>query len=509
MTTLPWNREGRDMNHESSSPLSHPQVSRRAALQAGGVGLLGLGINHLDALRGMAAPANAAQTSAGQGTATAKSCIYIFLSGGLAQQDSFDLKPEAPDTIRGEFNPIATATPGIEICEHLPGLAQRSNQWALVRSLTHPTNGHTKGHFFMLTGRSDTPPGYKGDRKPRPSDWPSIASIVGDVLPARDNNLPPAVVLPERLVHWSGGVIPGAYGGLMGAHRDPFFIEASPYGNPFWRGAYPEYTFPNQSKKPPKSPDARVYQAPNLSLPHGLTSTRFQGRLGLLGVIDEQRRQLERSAETESYDRHRQSAISLLTEPQVQHAFDVTNADAKIQERYGRNSYGWSLLMAYRLVESGVNLVQVNLGSNETWDTHGDAFHRLKNKLFPPTDRALCALLDDLGQSGLLDSTLIVMAGEFGRTPKLSTLAESYFGPGRDHWGSVQTLFFAGGGVNGGTVIGSSDKIGGYPAADPQKPDNMAATIYSALGIPATAAWYDEANRPHHIYHGEPIPGLT
>ncbi len=482
----------------------HPVFNRRIALQAGAVGLLGMGVNHLDALRS----AGAADSDRRPVGATAKSCIYIFLSGGLAQQDSFDLKPNAPEGIRGEFDPIATQTPGIEICEHLPRLAQRSNDWALVRSLTHPTNGHTLGHYYMLTGRSVKNPGFRGDRKPRPSDWPSIASIVGDALPPQTNNLPPAIVLPERLVHWSGGVIPGAYGGQMGRHRDPFFIEASPYGDPFWRGAYPEFTFPNQTKKPPGSPDARVYQAPNLKLPEGLSSKRMNHRLGLLKSIDEQRRALEDSAEGESYDLHRQSAISLLADRKVQQAFDVTRADDSIQERYGRNSFGWSLLMAYRLVEAGVNLVQVNLGNNETWDTHGDAFYRLKNKLFPPTDRALCALMDDLKQSGLFDSTMIVMAGEFGRTPKLSHLAESYHAAGRDHWGAVQTVFFAGGGIRGGTVIGSSDKQAGYPAADPQKPDNMAATIYHALGIPATAAWYDEAHRPHHIYTGEPIPGL-
>lgn len=487
-----------------SSNLQHPQISRRTAIQAGSVGLLGLGTNHLQALR--AADTKTSAWSSGGGTA--KSCIYIFLSGGLSQHESFDLKPEAPDGIRGEFNPIATATPGIEISEHLPKLAQRSNDWALVRSLTHPTNSHTIGHFYMLTGRSMNPPGFRGDRKARPSDWPSIASVAGYNTALRNNNLPPAIVLPERLVHWSGGVIPGAYGGIMGHDRDPFFIEASPYGDPMWRGAYPEYTFPNQSQKPPSSPDARVYQAPNLTLPHGMQSNRFNGRLNLLKEIDRQRARLERSAELEKYDRERQSAISMLADPKVKHAFDVTRADDKTQIRYGRNSFGWSLLMAYRMVEAGVNLVQVNLGNNETWDTHGDSFYRFKEKLFPPTDRALCALMDDLKQSGMLDDTLIVIAGEFGRTPKLSTLGDSFRGPGRDHWGAVQTVFFAGGGIKGGTVIGSSDKDGAYPASNPQKPENMAATIYHALGIPAEAAWYDEVDRPHHIYHGEPIKGL-
>ena len=250
---------------------AHPTVTRRTAVQAGAVGLLGLGMNHLGALR--------AETPAG---GTAKSCIYIFLSGGLAQHESFDLKPDAPDGFRGEFRPIATRTPGVEVCEHLPHLAVRSGRWAVVRSLTHSTNDHTLGHYLMLTGRSQADPGFRGDRQPRVTDWPSIASVVGDAVPSRAHNLPPAVVLPERLIHWSGGVIPGAYGGQMGPHRDPFFIEASPYGNPFWRGAYPEYTFPNHARKPPAGPDDRVFQAPSLTLSPGMTLGRLHHRTELL-----------------------------------------------------------------------------------------------------------------------------------------------------------------------------------------------------------------------------------
>ena len=192
----------------------------------------------------------------------------------------------------------------------------------------------------------------------------------------------------------------------------------------------------------------------------------------------------------------------------MRRAIDVTTTDTKLQERYGRNSFGWSLLMAFRLAEAGVPMVQVNLGNNEGWDTHGEAFWRLREKLLPPTDRAISALLDDLDDNGLLDSTMIVMGGEFGRTPKLSTLPEHYREAGRDHWGAVQTLFFAGGGIRGGNVVGSSDKIGGYPASDPQTPENMAATIYSGLGIPRDAAWKDEVDRPHNIYFGQPIAGL-
>jgi hypothetical protein len=463
-------------------------------LQAGAVGLLGLGTNHLAGLRALAANAPAPK---------ARAVIYIFLSGGLAQQDSFDLKPTAAAEFRGEFKPIATRTPGIQICEHLPLLAQRSHLWALVRSLTHRSNDHSAGHHIMLTGRSDLPPGFNPSA-PRPGDWPSIAAVAGAVTRPR-NNLPPAAVLPERLIHNTGRIIPGQYAGLMGPTRNPWFIEASPF-DPLGYGAYPEYGFDHQER--PNKPKEKIFQAPSLSLPEGVARGRLDNRLSLLAQVDRQRRDLERTATVASFDAFRQGAVAMLTDGRVRAAFDVTRAPEKVQQRYGRNAFGWSLLMARRLVEAGVNLVQVNLGNNETWDTHGEAFPHLKEKLLPPTDRALSALLDDLDESGLLDSTMIVMAGEFGRTPKISHLPQYYKLPGRDHWGAVQTVFFAGGGVKGGTVVGTSDKIGGYPKNDPQTPETMAATIYNALGLPATAQWRDAEERPHHVYHGEPIKGL-
>jgi len=479
----------------AGSTFSHPGISRRTAIQAGAIGLLGLGMNHLQALRaGAAAPAP---------FVTAKSCIYIFLSGGLAQQDSFDMKPDAPEDIRGEFRPIATKTPGLQICEHLPMLAQRSQLWSLCRSLTHSSNEHSAAHHIMLTGRSFLPPGFSPS-KPLPSDWPSIAATVGAVTQPR-TNLPPAVILPEKLVHSSGRVIPGQFAGRMGSHRDPWFIEAAPFHSSSY-GAFPEYAFDHQQRA---NKDARSFQAPNLQLPHGLTRPRFEGRLGLLETLGQQRVALDQAASTEDFDRFRQGAISLLTDDKIHQALDVTRAPDKDQDRYGRNSFGWSLLMARRLVGSGVNLVQVNLGNDETWDTHGNAFPHLKDRLLPPTDRAVSALLDDLAESGQLDDTLIVMAGEFGRTPKISLLPRHYKLPGRDHWGAIQTVFFAGGGVKGGRVIGASDKIAGYPADRPQQPENFAATIYEALGIPRTTAWLDEVERPHHIYYGNPIDGLT
>jgi hypothetical protein len=291
----------------------------------------------------------------------------------------------------------------------------------------------------------------------------------------------------------------------MGPNRDPWFIEASPF-NATTYGAFPTYEF--HHARGGENKDGLKFQAPNLELPQGLSKSRLLNRMNLLQSVETQRRDLDKFATVENFDRYRQGAISLLTERKVQDAFDVVNADPKVLNRYGNNSFGWSLLMASRLLESGVNLVQVNLGNNEAWDTHGNAFPHLKNFLLPPTDQALSALIDDLDDSGRLDDTLIVMAGEFGRTPKISGLPQHYKLPGRDHWGAVQTVFFAGGGIQGGHVVGSSDKNGAYPESDPQKPENMAATIYQSLGLPQTAAWLDEVDRPHHIYHGSPILGL-
>ena len=478
-----------------SSTFTHPVVSRRCALQAGAIGLLGLGGNHLEALR--------AADSAQGVPARARSVIYIFLSGGLAQQDSFDLKPEAPRGIGGDFNPIDTKTPGIQICEHLPLLAERSDMWALCRSLTHPYNEHSEGHTAMLTGRSMMPVGYNGS-KPQSLDWPAILSVGGALTQPR-NNLPPAVVLPEKLVHNTGRTLPGQFGGLMGSRRDPWFLETSRF-EPKSYGAYPEYNFDHVKGAVARKQD--VFETPSLNLPADFGEGRLTNRLDLLKGIDRQRADLERYAQVEQFDRFRQRAVSLLTDAKVKRTFDVNDVDPQTLDRYGRNSFGWSLLMARRLVEAGVNLVQVNLGNNEAWDTHGNAFPNLKNFLFPPTDRALSALLDDLRDRGLLDDTLVVMAGEFGRTPHVSGGSHAYKSPGRDHWGGVQTVFFAGGGVRGGTVVGSSDKNAGYPATEVQRPENMAATIYHSLGLPDTAAWVDDLNRPHHIYHGDPIDGL-
>lgn len=479
------------------SPLA-AAMSRRTAIQAGAIGLLGFGMNHLTALRALAATGNSQR----QPTGKAKSVIYIFLSGGLAQHESFDMKPAAPSGVRGEFNPIKTSVPGIEICEHLPELAKRAHKFALVRSMTHPSNNHSDAHHIMLTGRSDLPLGFDPN-KPKDSDWPSIAAVASAVLPAR-NNLPPALILPEKLVHRTGRTIPGQGAGQLGRNREPWFLEMSPQ-HPLHYGAYPEYLF-HHEKGLMQDPNL-VYQAPHLSFAQGLSEARVLDRVALRDGIERQSRLVEAMAEDQGFDRYREAAISLLTNNQVKDAFSLQKADRKSLERYGQNSFGWSLLMARQLVETGVSLVQVNLGNNESWDTHQAAFPNLKNYLLPPMDRAVSALLDDLDARGLLSETLIVMGSEFGRTPQIKSIPGARL-PGRDHWGASQTVFFAGGGVQGGNVIGATDRLGAFPAESPQRPENMAATIYDALGLPRTAEWHDPLDRPHALYDAEPIKGL-
>jgi hypothetical protein len=473
-------------------PRHSPNLTRREMIQVGALGLMGLGMNHLGALKTFANPAKPPK---------AKRVIYIFLSGGLAQHESFDMKPDAPAEIRGEFNPIATRTPGVQICEHLPGLAKRSNHWALVRSLTHGSNDHSLGHHIMLTGRSETPVGF--DRtKPQSTDYPSIASLASALVPKR-NNLPPALVLPEKMKHREGRIITGQLGGQMGNKFDPWFLEMSPY-HPGTYGAFPEYLF--EHGKGQLKDDALTFEAPHLSLPQGVTLDRMRDRVGLRTQFESQLETLSAAAD-DGLDQYREAAVSLLTNSKVHDAFNLGKATDSQLDRYGRNSFGWSLLMARRLIETGISLIQVNLGNNETWDTHQNAWKCLKDYLFPPMDRAVCALMDDLEASGLLKETLIVMGSEFGRTPKISTIRGGN-GAGRDHWGAVQTVWFAGGGVNGGTVIGSSDKHGGYPDSEMQKPENFAATIYEALGLPKEISWKDLSNRPHFLYHDDPIKGL-
>ena len=478
------------MSSTDPSLIAHPSISRRQILQAGSLGLMGLSLGDVNSLRAQG------------GAAPLKSVIYLFLSGGLGQHDSFDMKPEATDNIRGEFSPISTRTPGVQICEHLPRLAACSDHWALVRSLSHTSNGHSAGHHIMLTGRSDLPRGFSGN-KPQPSDHPSLVSLAGYLLRDR-SGLPGSAILPDMFTHHSGRIIPGQFAGIMGTRYNPWIVNAAPQCLRY--GACPN-CFDHQ-RRPNRHTGSSEFQPPNLQLVDGVSQRRLGDRTRLLGIVERQQRHLDRLASVSSLDRYRSSALSLLSSTGVRQAFDLKTEDPRVLASYGENLFGWSCLLARRLVECGVGLVQVNLGRNETWDTHGNAFPSLKNNLLPPMDQCVSALILDLETRGLLDSTLVVLAGEFGRTPRVFGLPQYYELPGRDHWGAVQSVLFAGGGVRGGTVVGASDKIGGHPKEAKQTPESMAATIFDALGIPHSASWKDSQGRPYHIYQADPIPGL-
>ena len=474
---------------------------RRQLMQRGGAAALGL----------MGAGA-AGQNAAGNGLPTparpVRSVIYLFLTGGPSQHDTFDMKPEGPSEYKGEFQPIQTATPGIQICEHLPLLAARSQQWSLVRSLTHSESGHGRGTYVMLTGTGAVPTSYR-ENKPQPVDLPSITAVAGNRT-RRRSLLPTSVVLPEKLYHSNSGVYSGQFAGLLGNHNEPWLIECTdkPHAYHDYSGAFPNYLF-NLHDGVASDKDNWTFAVPHLTLQPGMVQRRFRGRLSLLEQMDRQRREFEKSANPAQYGRLRQGVAALMSDAEVRRAFDVRQAPAKTLERYGDNSFGWSLLMARRLVEAGVNMVQVNMGNFGSWDLHGNNFPLLKNFLFPPTDRAVSALLDDLADSGLLQDTLVVMAGEFGRTPRIYNVAPKIYKlPGRDHWAPCQSVFYAGGGVAGGQVIGASDRNGAYPTTDPQSPENFAATIYHTLGIPRDATWQDASGRPYHVYQANPIAGL-
>ena len=464
---------------------SNQTVDRRTVIQAGTIGL-GLGIPHLSTLRAFGAKTDS----------QAKSVIFIFLTGGISHHDSFDMKPEAPSDIRGEFKQISTRTPGLQICEHLPMLAQRSDRYTLIRSMETGSSGHLMACHMMFTGRLDVPLLFSENNSPSQNEWPSMPSVVTYAMRNQRGKLPPAAVLPQPNINEVGVYRPGQYAGLLGKQWEAWHIDIAAkclLGS----GACPDCFRFDQS--PFEHAANSVFEIPLLKLPAG-GRDRFKGRVDLLAEIEHQQRGLELAAD--GMDIHRQQAISVLAEAKVKNAFDVENADPKLSERYGTNKFGLSLLMAKRLVESGVKLVQVNLGKNSSWDTHHNNFVTLKNNLLPPMDQAVTALLDDLEASGRIDETLVVMAGEFGRTPKINADA------GRDHWGPVNTVMFFGGGVKGGNVIGASDRTGSEVVSDRQTPENLAATIYEALGIPREGTWNDVEGRPHHIYRSNAIKGL-
>ncbi len=466
--------------HALTAPAS---LSRRQVLQVGAIGALGPSLVDL--------------ARADSGESAAKSVIFIFLNGGVSQHDSFDPKPHAPLEIRGEFQPIDSATPGIQLSEHLPEFARRSNDYALVRAVATDSNGHEQACHMLFTGRLDLPPGFSTVNVPNPNEWPSIPSQVTYAL-RQGRGLPPAAVLPQPSINEAARYRPGQYAGRLGARWEAWHLDIAAkcaLGN----GACPNcFRFDDDHFDHAAT---SIFDVPMLALPEG-GALRLNGRVGLLAEVERQQRQLEERSVLYELDRNRRQAVSILADQRTRQAFEVESADPAVVERYGRNKFGLSLLMASRLVEAGVRLVQVNLGKNSSWDTHRRNFVNLKRNLLPYFDQSVSALLDDLRESGRLKDTLVVISGEFGRTPKINKDA------GRDHWGPVMTSIFAGGGVRGGQVIGSSDALGAYPAEDMVTVEHVAATMFHALGIPRHQEWHDIDGRPHAMYRGEPIHRL-
>ncbi len=451
----------------SPSPFFNPAVPRREFLRAGALSLFGLG---LPPVLAAAAPKK-----------KAKACIVLFMWGGPAQQDTWDMKPDAPAEYRGQFKPIPTAVPGTQICEHLPQLARRTDQLCLIRSMTHADVNHLTATHHLLTGR----PAPAG---PRADDWPNYGAVLAKLGRGR-GPLPPYVSMMP--------VVPD------GAPR---FVEESHGQGAGWLGPLYE---PMRIDADASKPD---YKVGELALRGDASAGRLDDRAALLRSLDAQRRVLDAQAEVKGahYDR----AFALLANPAVTAAFDLSKESQAVRDRYGMNRHGQSVLQARRLVEAGVPLVTVfwpNEGITNVsvyWDTHSRNFIDLKTRLCPVTDQAFSALLDDLKSRGMLDETLIVWTGEMGRTPRVGQSVVGGAGAGadgRDHWGKVFTTVLAGGGVKGGAVHGASDKYAAEPKLNPTSPVDLAATVYHLLGVNPRTEIRDRLGRPQTLCEGRVI----
>ena len=443
-------------------------------LQIGALTPLGLSLSGL--LAGEARGASGGELAASFGKA--KRCLLLFMWGGPAHQDLWDLKPQAPDNIRGEFQPIATKVPGIQIGELLPNIAQHTDKLALIRSVTHTDNNHSTGAHWMLTGHKHRVSAENFGASP--SDFPHLGSVVSKLRPSRQS-LPSFVALPERIGTTAGAITPGQNGGILGSQYDPFTID--------------------------EHPDKPDFKIDMLAQRAGLDDGRVAQRQHLLATLNAQRAELDASRRVDALNGYFQRAADLVTSPAARAAFDLSQETDKERDRYGRKTFGQSLLLARRLLVAGVRLVTVYWhrdmpGVDTTWDTHGQNFKQLKERLVPQVDQPIATLLADLADRGLLDETLVVWSSEFGRTPKINGNA------GRDHWGPCNSIWLAGGGVRGGQVYGSSDKQAAYPADNPVGPADVTATIFHLLGIDPHTQIHDREGRPLAISHGRVIEGL-
>jgi hypothetical protein len=452
-------------------PLQCPgplRVSRREMLQVGGIGVLGLSLPGL---------LHAEARSRKIGTkASADACILVFLNGGPSHLDMWDMKPGAPKEIRGEFKPIATTVPGIQLSEHLPRLTRHMHRCALVRSVHHSVNNaHAAAVYVGLTGHD------RGDANiaigAGPNDYPAIGAVMGLCRPP-ESPVVPYVSMPYITAEGRGGPPqPGFFGGLLGRARDPLFML--------------------------RDPNAANFSMPELSLGGDLSAERLRGRKGLISRLAPLGgKSATRFREMEVFQ---EKAFSLLTSAATQKAFRLDREPVSVRESYGRNIYGQSVLLARRLIEAGTRVACISWApdANATWDTHGGNFARLKDPLLPQLDAAVSSLLADLEARSMLRRTLVVVMGEFGRSPRVNGAA------GRDHWNFCYSLLLAGGGIKGGFVHGSSDKIGGRPSSCPVSPADVVATVYHCLGIPHEMEMHDRLSKPFQLVPwGSPIKEL-
>jgi hypothetical protein len=433
------------------------RLTRRQSLRIGSVGLLGgLTLPRLLELQ--------AKASTGK-PATAKSVIFLFLEGGPSTIDMWDLKPEAPVEIRGPYKPIATNVPGTFVGEHCPLTAQICDKFTMLRSHSHKDNGHNTGYHYCMTGYKAAFADGQAGGVPNNLLYPSLGSIVARELGPR-GNLPVYVNLPDPME--SGGA------GFYGPEYAPFVLETDPV-----------------------QPD---FEVRDLGLPAGVTKERLDRRRQLLSVIEQSHTEKQQSR-ARVMSTYYEKAYKMITAPDARKAFDISQESDKTRERYGYSSLGQCALLARRLVEAGSRFVGVDNGS---WDTHFSQFPSLKEDLIPSADRAFSALVTDLHDRGLLDSTLVIMMGEMGRTPQINNRA------GRDHWSMAQTVLWAGGGVPGGQVIGATDKHCAYPTTEPYGVEDVICTIFHLMGVDTNKTYYTPLGRPVPIVNGgRVIPGLA
>jgi hypothetical protein len=440
-------------------------------LRVGGV--CGLGLLLPDLFRAQ----SQAQTGRAAPFGRARSVIVLYLHGGHAQQETWDPKPDGPSPARGEFGATATTLPGVRIGELLPRSARLMHKLAVIRSLSHGNANHVQASLTAMTGHAHPPAvESRGDFPPSPTDFPPFGAVLSRLRPA--GALPTWVQIGPLMRRFNGTILHGQSPGFLGPRHAPLAIDQD--------------LRPSEVRVDAVSPSADV---PLL---------RLHDRGRLLEQVDAQRRHLDRAAEVRDFDAHHQRAFGLLSSPQTARAFDLAGEPAALRDQYGRTQFGQCCLLARRLAEAGVPLINVHYCHTPegSWDTHGRHFSQMRDALCPTFDRAFAGLVSDLDQRGLLGQTLVLATAEFGRTPRVNNSA------GRDHWPFVYSVAMAGGGAAAGVVYGASDGIAAYPVAQPHDPRDLAATVYHLLGVPADTILHDQTNRPHALVVGNKIDGL-